>query len=326
MLLLTSVRHSVHPTKLGLFFVSIAVIFWGILPIALTLSGNFIDPVTLTWFRFLVAFIVTFLVMWHLGYLRQFMSLSRGDWVKLSAAGILLMCNYTSFVYSLDYLSPGTAQLNFQTAPFYLAFGGALFFKERLTAVQLSCFATLALGVLLFFHPSLDMSASDNSHIGFGVLIVQFSVLSWTSYALLQKSLFAKLSPNNVLLYIYGLGVVVMAPFCDFSQFSKMNSPEWFIILFCAANTLIAYGSFGQAIKYWPTAQVSAMLALTPVLSFIANSLVVKMNLWPNTFSADVIDAWSLLGVILIVGAVFAMQIWPLLQQKRKQPSADRYR
>ena len=220
-------------------------------------------------------------------------------------------------MYSLDYLSPGTAQLNFQTAPFYLAFGGALFFKERLTALQLTCFATLALGVLLFFHPSLDVSASNASQIGFGVLIVQFSVLSWTSYALLQKSLITKLSPNNVLLFIYGLGVLLMAPLSDFSQFKLMTNHQWLVIVFCAANTLIAYGCFGQAMKYWPTAQVSAMLALTPVLSFTANAVVVELGLWPNTFSADVIDIWSLLGIILIVGSVFTVQTWPLYQQKR---------
>ncbi|GIU52575.1 DMT family transporter [Shewanella sp. KT0246] len=308
-------------TRLGLIFVSVAVIFWGILPIALKLSGGFIDPVSLTWFRFLVAFMVTYFLQWRFGALRQFVDLSQGDWLRLSTAGILLMCNYTSFVYSLDYLSPGTAQLNFQTAPFYLAFGGALFFKERLTALQLTCFATLALGVLLFFHPSLDVSASNASQIGFGVLIVQFSVLSWTSYALLQKSLITKLSPNNVLLFIYGLGVLLMAPLSDFSQFKSMTNHQWLVIVFCAANTLIAYGCFGQAMKYWPTAQVSAMLALTPVLSFTANAVVVELGLWPNIFRADAIDIWSLLGIILIVGSVFVVQIWPLYQQKRLKSS-----
>ncbi|WP_153916663.1 DMT family transporter [Shewanella sp. TC10] len=304
-------------TRLGFIFVSVAVIFWGILPIALKLSGGFIDPITLTWFRFLVAFVVTYFLQWRFGALRQFANLAIQDWLRLSAAAILLMCNYTSFVYSLDYLSPGTAQLNFQTAPFYLAFGGALFFKERLTALQLTCFATLALGVLLFFHPSLNLSAADASQVGFGVLIVQFSVLSWTSYALLQKSLIAKLTPNNVLLFIYGLGILVMAPFSDFSHFGSMTNNEWIVIVFCAANTLIAYGCFGQSMKYWPTAQVSAMLALTPVLSFAANAMVLKLGLWPSNFSADTLDTWSLLGIVLIVGSVFVVQIWPLYQQKR---------
>ena len=318
-----NIKPEVNAARLGLIFVSIAVFFWGILPIALKLSGKFIDPVTLTWFRFVMALVVTLLIQWYSGALRQFIGLTRRTWGLLVLAGVLLMCNYVSFVYSLAYLAPGTAQLNFQTAPFFLAFGGVLFFKEHLSAIQLSCLATLALGMLMFFHPNLNLNQTDNHQILTGVLIVQFSVMSWTSYALIQKAMSARLSSSNVLLFIYGLGVVLMAPFCEFSQFETMSLNEWWIVIFCGANTLIAYGCFGQAMHYWPTAQVSAMLALTPVLSFSATALVVALGWWGDVFSPNNIDAISLTGIVLIVSSVFAVQIVPLYQ-KRKNAKAIR--
>lgn len=227
------------------------------------------------------------------------------------------MLNYVSFVYSLDYLAPGAAQLNFQTSPFFLAFGGVLFFKERLNAVQLSCFATLALGMLMFFHPYLDFSAASNHQVWIGVMIIQFSALSWTTYALLQKSLLNRLSPANVLLVIYGLGIFAMAPFSDFSQFANMDSFDWQIALFCAANTLIAYGCFGQSMKYWPTAQVSAMLALTPVFSFSATALVVSLGWWPEVFHADELDSLSLLGIGVIIVSVMVVQLLPMYRNRQ---------
>ncbi len=306
-----------NPAQLGLMFISVAVVFWGILPIALKLSGSFIDPVTLTWFRFLAAFVVSLIVQWSAGSLRQFAGLNAKAWLRLGLAGIFLMLNYVSFVYSLDYLAPGAAQLNFQTSPFFLAFGGVLFFKERLNAVQLTCFATLALGMLMFFHPYLDVSASNHQQIWLGVMIVQFSALSWTTYALLQKSLINRLSPANVLLVIYGLGIAAMAPFSDFSHFAKMNSSDWQVAIFCAANTLIAYGCFGQAVKYWPTAQVSAMLALTPVFSFTATALVIAIGWWPGVFHADTLDALSLTGIGIIIASVMVVQLLPMYRLRR---------
>ncbi|BAJ03705.1 DMT family transporter [Shewanella violacea] len=299
--------------KLGLFFVSVSVLFWGILPIALKLSASFIDPVSLTWFRFLVALVISLGIQFFTGSLKQFCHLDRRAWVKLFFAGILLMLNYVSFVYALKYLAPGTAQLNFQTSPFFLAFGGVLFFKEKLNAAQLSCFATLALGMLMFFHPYLDISQSDNSAIWTGVMIIQFSVCSWTSYALLQKSLLKQLAPSNVLLFIYGLGVLVMAPFIDFSQFSTMTSNQWWVAIFCAINTLIAYGCFGESMKYWPTAQVSAMLALTPIFSFASTALVVSLGLWPELLSSDGLDSLSLSGIGVIILSVMILQLLPRL-------------
>ena len=303
--------------QLGLLFISVAIVFWGMLPIALKLSGAFIDPVTLTWFRFLVALVVSILIQWSAGSLKQFAALDAKVWLRLVLAGVFLMLNYVSFVYSLDYLAPGAAQLNFQTSPFFLAFGGVLFFKERLNAVQLSCFATLALGMLMFFHPYLDVSSANNHQVWIGVMIIQFSALSWTSYALLQKSLLNRLSPANVLLVIYGLGIFVMAPFSDFSQFASMDSFEWQIALFCAANTLIAYGCFGQSMKYWPTAQGSAMLALTPVFSFSATAFVVSIGWWPDVLHADELDGLSLLGIGVIIVSVMVVQLLPLYRNRQ---------
>ena len=304
--------------RLGLFFVSTAVIFWSIAPIALKLSASFIDPVTLTWFRFLIAMIVSFFIQYYSGKLSEFKKLNKADWSKLVLAALFSIGNYISFVYCLDYLTPGQAQLNFQTAPFFMAIGGVLFFKEKVNAVQIMCFSTLALGMMLFFHPYIDFSQTSNNDIWLGVLIVQFSALTLSSYALVQKSLVQRLSSNNILLFVYGFGTLAMVPFSQWQSFTHMQSNDWIIALFCAAITLVAFGCFAQSMKYWPTSQVGPMVALTPILSITSTAIVASLGWWPEIIKADELDLLTILGMILVVISVFGIQLLPVLLEKRR--------
>jgi drug/metabolite transporter (DMT)-like permease len=296
--------------KLGLLFISTAVAFWGVLPTALKLTADFIDPISLTWLRFIVAFVVSLLLQTWAGNLNQFKALPMKQWGALLLVASLLLINYISFVYSLDFLAPSAAQLNFQTAPFFLALGGLLFFKERLSVLQLLCFATLALGMILFFQP-LIQSASMSGHVWTGVIIIQISALSWSCYALLQRSLIAHISPGNILLFVYGFGLLVMTPFTHFEKFSELDNSDWQVVLFCAFNTVVAYGCFAQSMKYWPTIKVGAMIALTPLISFLSTALVVHFGWWPQHIFLSNMSVLTGLGIALIVASVFGVQLLP---------------
>lgn len=304
----------------GLFFSSVCVLFWSMLPIALKLSGDFSDPVTLTWFRFTGAGIVLLIWQGLHGRLAEFRNLTGRNWLTLFSAGAFLIVNYTCFAWSLDYLHPGIAQLSFQVAPFFLALGGWVFFKEWIRWQQWTCFAVLGLGMLLFFHPVLNggfaAQSLDATLIGF--VIVQTGVVCWSIYALLQKSLFSKLSPTNILLGIYLFALVSMLPFTRPSDLLAMNSSETLVAVFCSLNTLVAYGSFAQAMKYWQTVQVSVCVALTPVIAFILTELCVALGLWQTVITSINADSLSLLGMGLVIGAAIVVQVITATFNKRQ--------
>jgi len=302
--------------QLGLFFISTAVIFWGLLPVAIKLSVPFVDAITLTWIRFLVAFIFSFIVQLSFGQLIAFKKLSSIDWLKLLAAGLFLIVNYVTFVWCLDYLEPGAAQLNFQTAPFYLAIGGLVLFREKVSFMQSVFFATLALGLLMFFHRNLTPGSLDEQ-IVWGILLVQLSSFCWCVYALLQKSLHKKLSPANILLFIFALGVVVMMPKSNLTVIPTFNPEQWLIVLFCSLNTIVAYGCFAQSMKYWPTVQVSAMIALTPIASFGTTIVSVSMEWWPDIISHTPLDWLSTTGIFVVVISAASVQ---LVSRKQSSP------
>ncbi|RDL45431.1 EamA family transporter [Marinomonas piezotolerans] len=304
----------------GLFFSSVCVMFWSMLPIALKLSSGFSDPITLTWFRFTGAGLI--LLIWQAarGQLAEFKTLSRKHWLTLFAAGSFLIINYSCFAWSLNYLHPGVAQLSFQVAPFFLALGGWFIFKEHVRWQQWACFAVLGLGMMLFFHPVLSgrMTSTTPYATAIGFVIVQTSVLCWSLYALLQKSLFQKLSPTNILLGIYLFALIVMLPFTHPTELLSMNRSETIVAVFCCLNTLIAYGAFAQAMKYWQTVQVSAAVAMTPAVAFILTELVVSMGLWPNLIQSAHADLLSLGGMATVVIAAIAVQLITASLNKRR--------
>lgn len=303
----------------GLFFCTVCVLFWSALPIVLKLSGGFSDPATLTWLRFSVAGIILLAWQGWRGKLYEFTKLTKKQWLTLAAAGSLLIINYSFFAWSLDFLHPGVAQLSFQVAPLFLALGGMIFFKEKIRWPQWLCFAVLGLGMVIFFHPVLSGQISgDPSILALGFLIVQTSACAWCFYALLQKSLFKVLSSTNILLGIYMYALVVMLPFTSPSDLLEMNSDQALVAAFCCFNTLIAYGAFAQALNYWQTVQVSASIALTPVIAFIATEACVALGLWQGVIISSHADSLSLFGMALVVGAAISVQFITAALNKRQ--------
>ena len=292
----------------GLFFSLTTLLCWAMLPIGLKLAADFIDAITLTWFRFLVALVLVFIWQSYRGQLSEFSALNRNDWLRLLAAGVFLIINYITFANSLSYLHPGIAQLNFQTAPFYLAAGGLLFLGDKIFRQQWLCFGGIAIGLLLFFHPYLTGDTQTEISV-VGLVIIQISSLSWSLYALLQKALFSKLSPSNILLAIYAVAALTMWPFADMSQLAAPSTDEILILTFCSLNTLVAYGALSQAMRYWQTVQVSAMIALTPIASFLLSELCVLLMLWPDYIQSAHLGPVSVVGILIVVGCAVLVQL-----------------
>ncbi|WP_211252014.1 DMT family transporter [Vibrio rhizosphaerae] len=301
----------------GLLLSCTTMISWGMIAIALKLSNDFADPVTLTWLRFTVAGVIVWLWQKRNNRLVQYRQLRRSEWLRLGLAGVLLMINYTCYAWSLVYLTPGASQLSMQMAPLFLAIGGAVFFKEYISWQQWGCFALLFAGLLTFFHPVLR-SGSETETVALltGLSIIFVSALTWSFYALVQKSLFKYLDSSNILLGIYLMAMVVMLPLTSPADLLKMSLEEWLIALFCCLNTVVAYGAFAKSLTYWKTVQVSSVIAVTPVMAFLLTELCVAMGWWTDVIKAAQADWLSLCGMGLVVFAAISVQ---LVNVKRRE-------
>jgi drug/metabolite transporter (DMT)-like permease len=281
----------------------ITALLWGILPVFLTLCLEKMDAVTITLYRFFVAGIFVSLLLLKNKSLPRLAALGRNKCLWLLVASLFLVVNFVANVKGLEYLNPETAQIVMQTAPFMLMLGGVVFFKERLSRLEVCGAVMLFLGLILFFNDRLADLFLSLSQFTTGVLIILFAAITWATYALMQKPLLKVLTAKQLTLLIYIIGVVVLLPFSTVSLLLDMQMIHVLALLFCCVNTIVAYGSFTEALNIWQASKVSAVLAMSPIFTFL--SMLVAVRWLPEHFTASLIDPWAYVGAaVVIAGSV----------------------
>jgi drug/metabolite transporter (DMT)-like permease len=283
--------------------------------VALKLTLEQLDPITLTWFRFLIAAGVIGGWLAAGGGLRQFAALRGKDWLLLAVAAFMLIGNYVFYLIGVQHTSPANAQLLIQLAPLLMALGGIFVFGEPYRLGQWCGMAITALGLGLFFRDQLAGHAIPMHAYLVGSGAVILAAMVWATYALIQKQLLLRLTSPAILLAIYVIASVALLPLSHPTALPALDLRHGLLLGFCAINTLVAYGAFAEALEHWEASRVSAILAVTPLLTILVVAVV--HGLWPSVISLEHVSAWGFVGAALVV-AGSAMS--SLLGGARKEP------
>lgn len=300
--------------RLGLGLALATAGFWATLPVALKITLEQIDPITLTWFRFVVAFALLGGWLAARGRLRPLASLRRRHWWLLLIAGLMLIGNYVFYLLGVQYTSPANAQLLIQLAPLLMALGGILVFRERFNAWQWLGLAVIVVGLSLFFADQLRADTLPAGRYVLGSLIVVLAAVVWAVYALVQKQLLLRLSSWLILLVIYAIASVLLWPFAHPAALLRLDPLHGALLVYCALNTLGAYGCFAEALAHWEASRVSTILAVTPLLSIAAVTTV--YGFWPALIRPEHVTWLGFAGAIIVVaGSALAA----LMGQRRQR-------
>jgi drug/metabolite transporter (DMT)-like permease len=283
--------------KLGLLLALSTATMWGVLPIALTGVMATLDPITTTFFRFsLAAVLLTPYLILRRRLPNRRKLLSPKQLVMLLAAGLLLTSNYALYILGLEKTTPEAAQVMIQLAPMLLLLAGLWIFKEQFSKAQWLGFATFVSGLLLFFnHHLAELFISFNDY-GVGLLMIIVAAVCWTGYAVIQKFLLMEFNSEETMLVFYWIGALAFLPFTDFTPLPELSSLQWGLLAFCGLNTLIAYGSFAEALVHMEASRVSAVIALTPLLTVAIVQLIPMQGI-----VAESLQAISLIGALMVV-------------------------
>jgi drug/metabolite transporter (DMT)-like permease len=283
--------------KLGLLLAFATAAMWGTLPVALKVALVDVDPFTLTWFRFLFAALgLGGWLAWR-GQLGGFRGMNRSHWGLLWLAALMLIANYVFYLFGLHHTTPANAQLLIQLAPLLMALGGVLLFGERFRGGQWLGLAILGFGLGLFFRDQLGQVTRPQYLFGSALIVV--AAVVWAAYAMAQKQLLMRLSSPMILFFIYAVAAVALLPLAEPARLASLGLSAWLALVYCALNTLAAYGAFAEALAHWEASRVSLVLATTPLMTLLTVELVARAA--PGLVEPEQVGLVGMLGALLVV-------------------------
>lgn len=297
----------------GILSAAVTAILWGFLAVAMKVGLNYLDPLTIIWFRFALAAFI--LLVYFLITKPSALSIVKAFPLFLFVASVCLGFNYVGFVYSLHYTSPSTTQVVIQMGPILLAISGIVLFKEKVNKKQLLGFAIAAIGLVLFYYNQIENFSEDDYNKGF--LWVAFAAISWTAYAILQKKLVQKYDPQLLNLFIYGIPAIMLTPMANIQSFSPLSSMQWVLLIFLGLNTLVAYGFLALAFKYTQAYKVSIIIILNPIITLVVMNILYFTDV--SWIVGEQLSPLAATGALLLLGgAIIAVFFSPKTKVNRK--------
>ncbi len=284
--------------RLGFGLALITAALWGSLPVALRSLLSAMEAHTVVWYRFTVAALLLGAVLAWRGKLPAPMPRKRTVWKLLVAATVAFAANNVIFVMALGYITPTAAQVLIQLAPMMLLAGGVFVFKERFHRGQGFGVLMLVGGVALFFRDRLQELFGGQGDYAFGVLLVLVAAALWAAYAMAQKQLLTEYGSPVLMWMIYFSGAVMILPIASPSQLLALDGVHIGVLLYCSILTILGYGAFAEALAHWEATRVSAVIAITPLITWSINQAASVVA--PGYAQAESIALSSLLGAGLV--------------------------
>jgi len=285
--------------QLGFAMSLTTAVLWGLLPIALKVVLAGMDVYTITWWRFAVSMLGLGAFLAWRGELPRLRGAGRNAWIALAIALAGLLGNYVLYLVALDHTTPSVTQVVIQLAPLLLLLGGVFVVGDHFAPRQWIGFLVLVAGMLLFFNDRLPELARPTAGLGFGVALLVIASITWAVYGLAQKYLLTTFTSRQVLWMLYAGATIVLLPAATPVSILRLDGLQLWMLAFCCANTLIAYGAFGEALHHWDVSRVSAVISTAPLFTIASMWLVERLG-W-ELMAPEGLNAASIVGALAVV-------------------------
>ncbi len=288
---------------LGLVLSLFTISVWGGLPIVLKIMLISLDAFTMTWYRFVVAAVLMAVIVHRQGHFPLIRQLTGGYLLVFLASVLGFSCAYVFYPQSLEYISPSAAQVVNQVSLVFLLLGAMVFFRERMSLIQVLGLVLLAGGILLFFNERLPELWSGDSAMMPGILWVAAAALALSVYTLTQKQLLQVLPTSVILFLIYLAGSFLILPFVQFESLLLQDTRQMILLNVSAVISLVAFVTLVESLKHLEVFRVSMVLAVVPLVTVL--DMMIAAPLLPALLQPENLNLLSISGAgLVVVGSI----------------------
>ncbi len=262
--------HRVHPSKLLIYIASsFAILLWGMSYIWTDKLLELGIPVFYFVFvRILLAGGVLFLLNIAYGRIKRIQKQDFGKFLLLAffEPFIYFVCE----TYGVQMTSPTISAMIIATIPIFSIAAGRIFFKERITALNVVGVTLSLMGIIMVIMKG-EIAGND---LIWGIILLLIAVIAEVGHASITKSLSGNYSSQIIVMYQFLIGSVYLLPLFLWKGLDGFNSeiyfsPDVWYPLICLAIlcSSLAFTLWVSTIKNLGVAKSSIFSALIPVVT-----------------------------------------------------------
>lgn len=274
-------------------YAGITILFWSTSStVSKLLLGSF-NSMQILMITSLFACVFLFFQNLIKGNLKELKKYKLNDYVYITMLGILGMFLYNLFLYmGINSMQASQAFIINYLWPIMTILFACLILKEKMTSRKIIAVILSFLGVVMVtFNGNFNVETS--SLIGAGCCVL--AAVSYGLFSVLNK----KKSYNNyisMMLFYFVSFIISLAYIIIFKDWFVLKGVELIGLLWSGIFTsAIAYTFWAIALEKGDTAKISNLAYITPFLSLVWTSLILK----------EEFSLYSLLGLVVIVVGIF---------------------
>ena len=283
----------------GILLSLVTALLWGVLPIFLKITLQGFHAGTISWFRFVFAFLLLAGILQWKEH-KPLDILRKPPWMGI-VGGACLSVNYYWVTVAVDLSGPSNMAVLIQTASIFLVLVGVFVFHEHLTLRQVLGMFVAGVGLFLFFHDQQSRILETGDYFYANFLIV-LAALVWVGYMVSQKFLSRQYGAQALNLLVYAVATLTLIGGVEWADFTRAGLTAWLSLIFCGFNTLLAYGTLAEAVKYIPLALISVIISLNPLITLWGMKILPEIGF--AGLQADPVESLGYFGGAIAVTGV----------------------